>query len=584
LEQGSEALLRELPLEARQEVGPDIHPKICRPGSVALEVAGRMLGAGWTAHWYYDAEQRAVRRIGGTEPDGGLKVHPKSRGSLRGFAYVEARPSAGHPLSTRRIEHLAERFEAFFGARTEGSHTDLAVTALTWGADAELRLMDPAQPDIPFSQVFIHPRSGKTLLHGYRVETEGVRLHLDSARLTNFINSKIERQRDHPDGRWHRGQMFRYLIGSQARVAGINAYEADRTAELLFSAAGRPDLRDRLRGLVRRWDAQTLCELLQQTFSEMLACHPLLSERRVDRLADSLGDRKFQRHFAEAMEAVRLDEQFAAYLRSVLIHSLAIRLKQAFVLHGRGDKRQVLVHAKLPIQFGTDAEDIITVAENGAHGDGTTRMFVENLETLLEEWSSGTLAECPNAREDALIEETFRRTDRHAAWRALDPRDPEQMAGLVADLGLGSAPEATSMQGVMRLLYGSESFGAERFDLYSLHQEIRSVDARLREAMAREPSQWELVSATVRAAADDDGATPRLVAQLRAYQGLEEATLEESLGAEARLADQVYRFSARLCVDGCQGCLHSGSDLMADTLAESAVSRRLLGRFVRSIA
>jgi len=459
------------------------------------------------------------------------------------------------------------------------------VTALTWGADAELRLMDPAQPDIPFSQVFIHPRSGKTLLHGYRVETEGVRLHLDSARLTDFINSEIERQRDHLDGRWNRGQMFRYLIGSRARLVGINAYEANRTAELLFSAAGRSDLRDRLRGLVRLWDAQTLRELLQQTFSEMLACHPLLSERRVDRLADALGDRKFQRVVADALEAVRSDEQFAGYLRSVLIHSLAIRLKQAFVLHGRGDERQVLVHAKLPIQFGADdAEDIITVAENGAHGDGTTRMFVENLEMALEEWSSGALAECPNAREDALIEEAFRRTDRHAAWRALDPRNPEQMAGLAADLGLGSAPEATSMQGVMRLLYGSESFGAERFDLYNLHREIRSVDARLREAMAREPSQWEFVSATVRAAVDGDHPTPRLTAQLLAYQGLEDATLEESLGAEVRLADQVYRLSARLCVDGCQGCLHSGSDLMADTLAESSVSRRLLGRFVRSIA
>ena len=156
------------------------------------------------------------------------------------------------------------------------------------------------------------------------------------------------------------------------------------------------------------------------------------------------------------------------------------------------------------------------------------------------------------------------------------------MAELAAEVALGSIPEATSMQGVMRLFYGSEALGAERFDLYSLHGEIRTIDARLQDTMARELSQWELVSATVRAAADGNETTPRLVAQLRAYQGLEHATLEESLGAEARLADQVYRLSARLCVDGCQGCLHSGSDLMADTLAESAVSRRLLGSFVTS--
>ena len=576
LKLGSEALLRELPLEARAEVGPDIHPKICRPGGVALEVAGKMLGAGWTAHWYYDAEQSAVRRIGATEPDSRVKVHPKSRGSLRGFTYVEARPGAGHPLSTRGIERLASRFDAFHGARSEGSRTGLTVTALTWGADAELRLMDPAQTDIPFTQTFIHPRSGKTLLHGYRVETEGVRLHLNSERLSSFIAGEIKRQRDHPDGRWHRGQMFRYLIGSQARAAGINAYEANRAADLLFSAAGRPDLRERLRGLVRRWDAQTLRDLLQQTFSEMLAHHPLLSERRVDRLADALGDRKLQHVFADALEAVRSDEQFAAYLRSVLIHSLAIRLKQAFVLHGRGDERQVLVHAKLPIQFGPDAEDTVTVAESGAHGDGTTRMFVENLGLVLEDWSTGGLAECPNAREDALIDELFRRTERHAAWRALDPRSTEQMHALAAEFGLEGGAQDTSMQGIMRLLYGSESVGLERFDLYDLHREIRSIDTRLREAMGRTPSQWELVSAAVRAATDGDQSTPRLAGLLGAYRGLEDATLEESLGDEARLADQVYRLIARLCVDGCHGCLHPGSDLMPGALAEATASRRLL--------
>jgi len=312
----------------------------------------------------------------------------------------------------------------------------------------------------------------------------------------------------------------------------------------------------------------------------MLAYHPLLSERRVDRLADSLGDRKFHGVFADALAAVRSEDQFAIYLRSVLIQSLAIRLKQPFVVHGRGDERQVLVHAKRPMQFGDAAEDVITVVENGDHGDGTTRMFVENLERALEDWAGGALAECPNASEDALVDEAFRHTDRHAAWRALDPRNPEQMAGLAADLGLGSTFEPASMHGVMRLFYGSESLGAERFDLYSLHREIRDVEARLRDAMGREPSQWELVSATVRAAAEGDGATPRLTAQLRAYQGLEEANLEESLGADARLADQAYRLSGKLCVDGCQGCLQTGSDLMPEALAEAAVSRRSLDRLI----
>lgn len=580
LEKGPDALLRELPVEARQEVGPDIHPKVCRPNGVVLETAGRMLGAGWTANWYYDVEKGTVQRIGNSGPDNGLTVHPKSRGSLRNFTYVEAQPDSGHALSTHGIERFGERFEAYIGDRTEGNQTGLALTSLTWGADAELRLMDPEQPDIPITQTFIHPRSSKTLLHGYRVQTEGVRLRLNSAYLTDFIQAEVKRQQDHPDGRWHRGQMFRYLIGSQARAAGINAYEANRAADLLFSAAGHPELRDRLRGLVRRWDSHTLRSLLQQTFTDMLVCHPLLSERRVDRIADALGDRKFQQVFAQALAAVGSDDQFAAYLRSVLVHSISIRLKQTFVQHGRGDERQVLVHAKLPIQFGNDAEDVITVAENGAHGDGTTRMFVENLEEALADWSSGGLTDCPNAREDAIIEQVFQKTHRHEKWRSLDPRNPEQMAGLGAELGLGTAVEETSMQSVLRLFYGSASVGTERFELYSLHGEITAIDARLRETMAREASQWELVSAVVRAAADSAPETPRLSDLIRAYQGLEDASQEESLEAEARLADQVYRLSARLCVDGCQGCLHTGSDLMPATLAEAAVSLRLLERLM----
>ena len=114
--------------------------------------------------------------------------------------------------------------------------------------------------------------------------------------------------------------------------------------------------------------------------------------------------------------------------------------------------------------------------------------------------------------------------------------------------------------------------------IYGLHGEINAIDARLRDTMAREASQWELVSAVVRSAADSGPETPRLSDLIRTYQELEEASQEESLEAEARLADQVYRLSTRLCVDGCQGCLHTGTDLMPAALAESVVSLRLLRR------
>src|SRR3546814_10325900 len=67
---------------------------------------------------------------------------------------------------------------------------------------------------------------------------------------------------------------------------------------------------------------------------------------------------------------------------------------------------------------------------------------------------------------------------------------------------------------------------------------------------------------------------------LRAYATIEDAAQEESLSPEGRLADQVYRLHARLCVDGCQACTHQSSDMMTDSMVEASTSRTLLSRFI----
>jgi hypothetical protein len=67
VERGTKAMLRELPLEACDEVGPDIHPQICRPGGVTLGAAGEMRGD-WTPRWYFDPQGQAVQRISAPEP------------------------------------------------------------------------------------------------------------------------------------------------------------------------------------------------------------------------------------------------------------------------------------------------------------------------------------------------------------------------------------------------------------------------------------------------------------------------------------------------------------------------------------
>ena len=583
-ETGIAALLHELPDEARDDIGSDPHPGVCTPSEIPLENAGRMLGAEWIANWFYDTRSASVTRIepGGSHPRG-LLVHHKSRGSLRGTSWVRSDESLAHQLAMTGFESLVSQANAFYGGESTGNRTGLTVGRVFWGADSELRLMDPASDDVPMTQTFTHPRSRKTLLHGYHVETEGLRLHLDSERITTFVREEAARMREGPDGRWHRGQFLRFLIGSGARAVGINGYEAERAAELLFSAAGPPELRAELRSLVRRWDSVRLRDLLQRTYEELLSHHPLLSEARVARLATSLGEYRFQALFRSSLDRLRSTEEFEAYLRSVLVHSLAVRIKQSFVLHGRGDDRRVVCHAKLPIQFGADAEDVITIAESGAHGDGTTRTFVKSLGAVLEQWGSGSFAECPNAREDEIVDILHARSDRHAAWKNIDSRDTEQLEALFAELGLDSSAEEICAHGVVSLLFRHETAGHERFALFDLFAETRAVGESLAGRLERRPSTWELTSAVATAAESAVTETPAFTRLLRAYDALEDATHEESLSGAARVADQAYRLSGRLCVDGCQGCLHVGSDIVSGALPEALLSRGLLEKYVRAI-
>ena len=77
-----------------------------------------------------------------------------------------------------------------------------------------------------------------------------------------------------------------------------------------------------------------------------------------------------------------------------------------------------------------------------------------------------------------------------------------------------------------------------------------------------------------------DGSYPVMAAMLAAYGQIDGAVQDSSLSPTERLADQIYRVTGRLCFDGCLACLHGESDLMPSTLADVAVSRGLLERFM----
>jgi hypothetical protein len=411
------------------------------------------------------------------------------------------------------------------------------------------------------------------------VSTEGVQFRLDSARLDAFVAAERSRLADTPfERRWYMNQWMRHLVESRARAIGLNGYEAQRGAELFAAAAGEPGLRKRLVALLKFWDGKDLAALFEDTRAMLLGQHPLLSERRVARVAEALGSFTFRDMFNAVLAEMKDEDAFAGYLRTLALHSIAQRLKLGFLLTGGGDDRRIVSHVKLPVQFGTtiapESADVITIAELGELGDGTTRAFEANLSSFEALIAEGFLHRCPAAEEDALTARFFARPDQHQVWRTLDPTRPDQLREIATALGRADGVLPAPL---IRILFGHEEIGASQFALYDLAGEIEQVVTDLSARGGREPTAWEVTSAAVMQAEAGTGELGRL---LEAYRNVDHANLDDSLSPEMRLADQVYRLAARQCVDGCRACLHLESDLMTESLMASSVSRRLLNRFL----
>jgi hypothetical protein len=586
---GAQELGRQLPEEARALIGPGgLRAEVARPTQLEMQVGGRFRGTEWQSNWVYDADaRRVIESDDSTLPT----VHHKSQGRLRGFIIVDADSRSAEMRPFSSLGALAHQVEVFRGAAAKGRRTGLRVSRVYWGADARLLLERGRRREEEYvSQMFVHshdvnlPEESKrrVLLHGYDMETEGIRLRLNRRVLDDFVREELVRMKGLPgEAKWFSGQFLRYLLMSRGSASrGLSPYRVRQVADLMVTAAAFDEFRQTLQELLRRWNPERFAALLQEVYRRHLRQHPMLSERRVKRLRDEvIASPAFEEVLRRAWEDVRPSgNALAGYLRSLAVHGVALRLEQAFVRHGRGDERRVLFHVKLPVQFGSEAEDVITVAEDGNHGDGTTRTFVERLEEALADLRPERLADCPNADEDRLIARLFEREADVARWRSWDPRDEQRLRTLARELGVDLEADAGPFQGVLRLLYDAEEVGGERFELFVLHRELRRLATTLERDMGRQPSAWELVAKVVDRAAAGDPSAPGWSRLLAGYRALQEASLEESLSPEARLADQAYRISARLCVDGCQACLHTGSSLMDDDMAEVTVSRRLLER------
>lgn len=567
------AFLREIPSAVRDGLKGQFHPKLSRPIEIHMEIAGGRHGD-WVPHWAYDRARRRVLKLGADQTDS-LRIQEKSQASLREFLVVAANPEKAmnhHWPLEKKLGALC----SFVAAKGQSGDPGLRASRLFWASDINLQLEDRNHSEETLTQFFVHPESRIPMFTGYTLETEGIELRLDSDVLNKFVAVESARLAGTDEERWLKGRLFRYLLSTKSSAAGLNAYHAVRLSELLQSAASKTDLRPELTRLMKMWDGARLAGLLQRTFEEVLSFHPLLSRRRIDSLGEAVSGNAYRQVVQTSYREAGDSEIFKKYLRSLVITSVAIRLNQMFVLHGRGDNGHVLAHTKVPMEFGTDASDTITVFENGMHGDGTTRTFLRHFEEVAEHWRSGGLADCPSAQEDALLEQVLKQQDKHVEWRNLDPNRLADMQQLASDLKVNGSH--APLDRVISMLFGSELVGTERFDFFDLHQEVGSIGAALRQDVGRLPTVWELVSAATQRAINGSREESRLAALYQAYAGLRDASQEESFSPPSRVADQVHRLSTSLCVDGCQACVHSGGSGEIPG-ADAGVSRLVLASY-----
>jgi hypothetical protein len=566
-------IVAKLPLDAREAL-KNLHPELCRPIQITLERLGWMAGAYWNPESGYaaDASEPVAPLVDGRTP-----IRHDSRGELRGFLLVSADDERARTLDRGPLAGTLDSVRAHAGEGAGHQGAGLEVARVYWGADSEVRLAELGAEGVPFAQTFVDPVSRRPLLHGYRVDTEGLRITPSKEALDTFVEKmSSELEGDERERRWRAAQFTRYLVESRARSVGLNGYEARRGADLLVAAAGDRELRKRLNHLLRFWSPQGLVVLFEDTRVALLHQDPLMSQARVERTARALGGQQFQELIKGALEEVRNPDAMRGYIRSVVLHSLTLRLKQWVAHLGHAEEGRLLAHAALPLQFGADAHDVITISEAGAHGDGTIRTVVSRWADAVELWSSGFIGACPNAAEDEVLRCFWAMRKRHESWRSNDPKDSTALREIAAELMPASA-DAPLPALVLRILFDMESVEAEQFTVYEIADALEAVRLKAEEKAGRDLTDWEFASAAVGAATG--GTVPVLARVLSAYASLE-ASSEGSLSPEARLADQAFRLATPLCADGCRGCVHQLSDLMSDALTASSVSRRLLQRFL----
>lgn len=571
-------LRRLIPSDVANAMGGSIPGKVQRPLALRPQLAGEFQGTDWKPKWGWKEDER--RSVLLEQFPKAIPIHHKTQGRLLGFATVSAERPPTARVDVPRLSAIGDAHLDVFLAKAGERSAGLRAAQVFWGCDVEIILDTLRRDRVQHREIFTTGPQGENALVGYGMQPEGVRVRLQSGRIDAFLeDEEAALLHDEARARWHRGQFLRYLLMTGASAVGLTTYEARQLADLCIAAAADPDIRAELSRAAQRGNGNRFREALERARDARLAFHPLLTVHRTARVLDRIDEPGVMQAIHTAFEEVKRADAFRSYLRSVLLHGMLVRLRQLFVIHGLGEERQALAHTRLPLQYSDSVDDVLTVCERSSGGDGTTRAFVQAAPMALSNWIDDRFVACPNAEADRVVEKAFSMMGEHARWRRQDPRDPAQISQLAEELSLDPMSGSGALQPLLRLLFQSDEVGGQRFSLYDLFQEIRSVRTDLAAAFGRSPTDWELVSGAVRRSVQGSPTTPGLERLLAAYRAQEEAATDETLAPEGRLAELIYRIGTRLCEDGCQACLHTGSDLMPDDLTEASTSRVLLERF-----
>lgn len=572
-------LTSHLPIDARAVAKTGLSADLVRPTVMTFESAGQFspIGSSWTADQCFVG---GAAKTLAEAPNGQARaISHRSEGTLCGTSIVVADDKKAHKIDEGDLPNAIAGLSVFVGDG-EGSATGLQLIRAYWGAEGKIVFNDPKVESEAFAQTFVDTATGLISLHGYSVESEGVRFSIDSGGLTSFVDG-IMSGPPGPDAVQRQAARVQLACTSALLMAGVDRYSAGTVGRLASLAMTTPDTKQEFTSSLRRFSIdRKFRPLAERLIRERHQSDPMLTLIRANRALDSVIARHAEGVLQEALQSVDTAEAERAHLRSVILHSLALRLREMFVLVSQGDERSVSVHVKLPARFGADAEDIITIAEVGQHGDGTTRAFRDRFSDFVRLWNDGYVTACPNADEDRLVERFLAEESAHGRWLATNPRDSAGLRAIATEMGIGDEVPIPPI--VTRMLFGTLDVAGRSVRLFEVYRDARKARLNLEAQLGRAATGWELSSRLVTSKDDRGGVLDDL---FEWYASVPEASVGEgSLDPKARYADQIEAVGGRLCFDGCSACVRQRSEIMPASTLDASVSRSLLAGFIAASA